>query len=122
VLAISYLQVAIYNAWRGKKTLSLVLFDVKGAYNNVATGPLLERMRQREIPEIMIRWVKDFCTNRKVSVVVDGFTSGVEDLLQSGLPQGSPLVPILFLFFNTDLVQMSIKEGASMAFVDDHTL
>ncbi|KAI4813528.1 hypothetical protein E4T44_10710 [Aureobasidium sp. EXF-8845] len=31
VLAISYLQEAIYDAWRGKKTLSLVSFDVKGA-------------------------------------------------------------------------------------------
>ena len=121
VLAISYLQEAVYDAWRGKKTLSLVSFDVKGAYNNVAIGPLLERMRQRRIPETMIRWVQDFCTDRKASVVVNGFTSEVEDLPQSGLPQGSPLAPILFLFFNADLVQMAIKEGASMAFVDDYT-
>ena len=121
VLAISYLQEAIYDAWRGKKTLSLVSFDVKGAYNNVATGPLLERLRQRRIPETMVKWIQDFCTDRKASVVVNGFTSEVEDLPQSGLPQGSPLAPILFLFFNADLVQASIKEGASMAFVDDYT-
>lgn len=121
VLAISYLQEAIYDAWRGKQTLSLVSFDVKGAYNNVATGPLLERLRQRRIPETMVKWIQDFCTDRKASVVVNGFTSEVEDLPQSGLPQGSPLAPILFLFFNADLVQMAIKEGASMAFVDDYT-
>jgi ribonuclease HI len=121
VLAISYLQEAIYDAWRGKKTLSLVSFDVKGAYNNVATGPLLERLRQRRIPETMVKWIQDFCTDRKASVVVNGFTSEVEDLPQSGLPQGSPLAPILFLFFNADLVQMAIREGASMAFVDDYT-
>jgi ribonuclease HI len=121
VLAISYLQETIYDAWRGKKTLSLVSFDVKGAYNNVATGPLLERLRQRRIPEIMVKWIQDFCTDRKASVVVNGFTSEVEDLPQSGLPQGSPLAPILFLFFNADLVQMAIREGASMAFVDDYT-
>ena len=121
VLAISYLQEAIYDAWRGKKTLSLVSFDVKGAYNNVATGPLLERLRQRRIPETMVKWIQDFCTDRKASVVVNGFTSEVEDLPQSGLPQGSPLAPILFLFFNADLVQMAIREGASIAFVDDYT-
>jgi len=121
VLAISYLQEAIYDAWRNRKTLSLVSFDVKGAYNNVATGPLLERLRQRRIPETMVRWIQDFCTERKASVVVNGFTSEVEDLPQSGLPQGSPLAPILFLFFNADLVQMAIKEGASMAYVDDYT-
>lgn len=121
VLAISYLQEAIYNAWRGKKTLSLVSFDVKGAYNNVATGLLLERLRQRRIPETMIKWIQDFCTDRKASIVVNGFTSEVEDLPQSGLPQGSPLALILFLFFNADLVQMAIRKGASMAFVDDYT-
>ena len=43
--AISYLQESIFNAWRSKKTLSLVSFDVKGAYNNVAIEPLLERLR-----------------------------------------------------------------------------
>jgi ribonuclease HI len=121
VHAISYLQESIFNAWRGKKTLSLVSFDVKGPYSNVATGPLLQRLRQRRILEPIVRWVHDFCTNRTVCVMVDGFTSEVEDLPQSGLPQGSPLAPILFLFSNANLVQLKIKEGGSMAFVDDYT-
>jgi Reverse transcriptase (RNA-dependent DNA polymerase) len=38
------------------------------------------------------------------------------------LPQGSPLSPVLFLFFNADLVQHRIdSSGGSMAFVDDYT-
>jgi exonuclease III len=119
--AISYLQESIFNAWRGKKTLSLVSFDVKGAYNNVATEPLLQRLRQRRIPEPIVKWVHDFCTDRKACVMVNGFTSEVEDLPQAGLPQGSPLAPILFLFFNANLVQIKIREGGSMAFVDDYT-
>jgi ribonuclease HI len=119
--AISYLQESVFNAWRGKKTLSLVSFDVKGAYNNVATEPLLQRLRQRRIPEPIIKWVRDFCTNRKACVMVNGFTSEVEDLPQAGLPQGSPLAPILFLFFNANLVQHKVREGGSMAFVDDYT-
>lgn len=119
--AISYLQESIFNAWRGRKTLSLVSFDVKGAYNNVSTEPLLQRLRQRRIPEPIVSWVQDFCTNRKACVMVNGFTSEVEDLPQAGLPQGSPLAPILFLFFNANLVQHKIKEGGSMAFVDDYT-
>lgn len=55
--ALSYLQASISNAWRGGKTLSLVSFDVKGVYNNVATGPLLKSLRERRILEVMIRWV-----------------------------------------------------------------
>jgi hypothetical protein len=38
------------------------------------------------------------------------------------LPQEFPLLPVLFLFFNADLVQRRIdSSGGSMAFVDDYT-
>jgi hypothetical protein len=54
VLATSHLQKTIYDTWRGKKILSLVSFDVKGAYNNFATGALHERLRERRIVGAMI--------------------------------------------------------------------
>lgn len=45
-----------------------------------------------------------------------------QDLPQAGLPQGSPLSPILFLLFNADLVQQRLSaNGGAMAFVDDYT-
>jgi hypothetical protein len=49
-------------------------------------------------------------------------TPEVADLAQAGLPQGSPLSPILFLFFNADLVssKLNLHQGA-VAFVDDYT-
>lgn len=119
--AISYLQQSIFDAWRGRKTLSLVSFDVRGAYKNVATEPLLQRLRQRRIPEPIVRWVHDFCTDRKACVMVNGFESEVEDLTQAGLPQESPLALILFSFLNTNLVQFKIRGDNSLAFVDDYT-
>ena len=121
VHAITYLQEQIYNAWRGNKTLSLVSFDVKGAYNNVAKTPELQRLRERGIPEVLVRWIDDFCTDRKACVAVNGHISEVKLLPQSGLPQGSPLAPILFLFFNASLVQQSIRDGDCMAYIDDYT-
>ena len=121
VHALSSLQEQIYNAWRAKKTLSLVSFDVKGAYNNVARDPLVERLRQRRVPEQLVKWIVDFCTDRRACLLVNGYTSDVYTLPQSGLPQGSPLEPIFFLSFNADLVQSKIRDGGSMAFVDDYS-
>jgi hypothetical protein len=45
-----------------------------------------------------------------------------KNLPQSGLSQGLSLAPILFLFFNANLVQMAIEEGASTGIVDDYTV
>ena len=43
-------------------------------------------------------------------------------LPQAGLPQGLLLLPILFLFFNADLVQHKINsKGGSVTFIDDYT-
>lgn len=119
--ALSYLCKDIFRAWRGKKILSLVSFDVQGAYNNVSTVPKFRRLRQRQIPETIVQWVQDFCTDRQACILVNGYASEVQKLPQAGLPQGSALAPILFLFFNADLVQHEPKGGSSMAFVADYS-
>ena len=120
--ALLLLQEQVYKAWRNHKVLSLISFDVKGAYNGVCKDRLLDRMKARGIPASLVRWVDGFCSGRTASVVVNGYTSEQRELPQAGLPQGSPLSPILFLFFNADLVQRRIKaQSGSIAFVDDYS-
>ena len=120
--ALLLLQEQIYAAWRGRRVLSLISFDVKGAYNGVCKERLLQRMKARGIPEVLLRWVEAFCSERTATIQINGQASEAQSLPQAGLPQGSPLSPILFLFFNADLVQRQINgQGGAIAFVDDFT-
>ncbi|RBQ84877.1 hypothetical protein VDGD_04845 [Verticillium dahliae] len=120
--ALMLLQEHIFKAWRGRQVVSLVSFDVKGAYNGVYKDRLLQRLAARGIPPQLVRWVGAFCSGRTASIDVNGQASEKRDLPQAGLPQGSPLSPVLFLFFNADLVQHRIgADGGAVAFVDDYT-
>jgi hypothetical protein len=120
--ALVLLQEQIFTAWRGRRVLSLISFDVKGAYNGVCKERLLQRMKARGIPEDLLRWVEAFCSERTATIQINGQLSEAQSLPQAGLPQGSPLSPILFLFFNADLVQRQIdSQGGAIAFVDDFT-
>jgi hypothetical protein len=120
--ALNILVEKVFDAWRDGKVLSLVSFDVKGAYNGVDRNVLLRRLRERRIPEVLVRWIDSFCSGRRASIVVNSYESEEMGIDHAGLPQGSPLSPILFLFFNASLVDTPItKRKGAIAFVDDYT-
>jgi hypothetical protein len=96
----------------------LVSFDDKGAYNGVYKDRLLQRLSARGIPRGLVQWIDSCCSERTATIMVNGYSSEQQPLPQAGLPQGSPLSPILFLFFNADLVQHKLSvNGGAMAFV-----
>ena len=51
--ALTILVEKIYDAWRGAKVLSLVTFDVQGAYNGVNKDVLQQRLRKSGIPRVL---------------------------------------------------------------------
>lgn len=104
---------AIHEAWRVYKILSLVSLDVQGAFNGVHPSVLAERLRERRVPGDLVAWIESFCNGRKASVVVGDYDSPLQDIEHAGIPQGSPLSSILYVFYNANLVQGAIntREG-----------
>jgi ribonuclease HI len=112
---------AIWTAWRQQKVLTLVSFDLKGAFNGVNNTVLDKCLQQRRIPDKMRSWIQSFMTTRKASVILDGYTKPETNLEYPGIPQGSPLSPILFGFFNANLVEQPVDFlGGASAYIDDY--
>lgn len=119
--ALAYLTEHIHYAWKARQVLSLVSFDVKGAFNGVNGEVLSHKLKQRRIPYQIVRWINQHGSQRKASIAVNGVESEVMDIEHAGIPQGSPLSAILFLFYNADLVASRRSDSkGSIAFADDY--
>jgi hypothetical protein len=81
---------------------------------------LEQRLAARRIPTPAVKWIRDFCDGRYAQITVGGFESAVSPIKYVGIPQGSPLSPLLYVFYNADLVEWTInKDGGALGFVDD---
>lgn len=112
---------AIDRAWYKNKVVTLVAFDLKGAFNGVNKVSLDACLRARRIPTVARKWITSFMNDRHASIGFDDFHTEVTPLPNAGLAQGSPLSPILFDFFNSDLVDQPVTfHGGASAFIDDY--
>lgn len=121
--ALELLVEQIHAVWgSGSEYVASVLsLDVSGAFDKVSHERLLHNLRKRRVPIYIINWVESFLIDRETSLSFDGKTSETQ-AAQTGIPQGSPISPILFLFFNADLVECceSLQlNTTSLGFVDD---
>jgi hypothetical protein len=92
-----------------------------GAFDGVVPARLLHNMRERKILEWMVKWVGSFISNRTTTLCLPGHNTD-PFLTYTGIPQGSSLSPILFLFYNASLVNacnLSTSPSSGIAFVDD---
>jgi ribonuclease HI len=119
--ALLVLANSIDQAWLRSKVVTLVAFDLKGAFNGVNGSALNARLLEKGIPTPIRGWVQSFMQDRTASIQFDGFATVTTPLLYAGLAQGSPLSPILFALFNSDLVDQAVDtQGGASAYIDDY--
>jgi hypothetical protein len=76
--------------------------DVKGAFDNVYNPRLLHTMRKMKLHPSLIRWEDSFLSERLASLPFDKDTEPMTPI-RTGIPQGSPASPIIFLLYLTPL-------------------
>ena len=111
----------IQHAFNKKKVTSCLLLDVKGAFNYVSKNQLLQNLHNLNLPKILIQWVTEFMTGRQISLMFNGNQQEMTEI-ECGIPQGSPISPILFLIYIRNLFA-KIKQKHSniqmFSFIDD---
>jgi len=91
------------------------------SFNNVDKTILGQRMEVLGLEADLIRWTMSFMSDRRVKLVLDGET-GEDYPVDTGVPQGSPAAPILFVTYLSgifDVVEQAAPGISGLSFVDD---
>ena len=117
----------VYGAWRRGLKATLMRLDIKGAHDGVNRKQLLDILLakgiptwiikfvssfpaifgiafEQNIPDKKIRFVWSFLSDRSTTLDMQGHPSLPPCFVNIGIPQGSPLSPILFLFFASPML------------------
>jgi retron-type reverse transcriptase len=97
------------------------MMDIKGVFPIVNQTYLLYKICQAKMDKNLVQWIDSFMSNHRVKITINGEPSLAIET-NTGLPQGSPISPVFFLIYITDLVALIEKEVdrvVGLLFVDD---
>jgi len=84
---------------------AMVLFDIQGFFDNISIPRLIRLCTDLGFPVAMCNWLSSFLHDRLVRLSFNGFSSN-PITLDHGIPQGSPLSPILSTIFTSPLLKL----------------
>ena len=109
----------IHKSFERKSEMRAVFLDISKAFDKVWHPGLLFKLKQNGIGGNLLEVINNYLSNRKQRVVLNGIESSWEPI-QSGVPQGSVLGPLLFLIYINDLTN-NISANMKL-FADDSSL
>ena len=116
-----YLVDEIYQAFDSTESIEVraVFLDVSKAFDKVWHSGLIFKLEQNGVSGSLLKLFENYLSNRKQRVVLNGSFSE-HSSIESGVPQGSVLGPLLFLIYINDL-ERNIKSNIKF-FADDTML
>ena len=103
-------------AYDKHKQIDVAVLDFSKAFDVVPHQRLLGKLQHYGINGHILKWISEFLSGRTQCVVVDGAASSWS-AVESGVPQGTVLDPLLFLLYINDLPDC--VESQVRLFADD---
>ena len=99
--ALELLTEQVHTVWGqgNNKVATLLSMDVAGAFDTVSHRRLIHNLRKRKIPKWITDWTASFLKERRTTLTINRRVT--EEF--TGIPQRSPISPILYLFYNADI-------------------
>ena len=95
-----------------------IFFDISKAFDKVWHNGLLFKLDNLGVSMVIKKWIAAFLSNRFGYVSVDGVYSDFVKM-ESGVPQGSVLGPLLFSIYINDIPVCNYDKNFSLLFADD---
>ena len=113
----------IYNSADNSKPTLLVSLDLSAAFDTIDHSILLNRLQASfGVTGYTLSWLSSYLSNRSQTVRI-GQSTSASTLLESGVPQGSVLGPILFSLYVSPIGQLVSSFGIEhQQYADDTQL
>src|SRR5437773_1275586 len=108
----------IYKAWKNQKIYTAVFLDVAGVFNNVHHERLIHNLKKKHLSTIIAKWIDRFLQKRNTQLLFNGAKSQSIST-PAGIPQGSSLSSLLYMYYNANLLDISQQRGTGLGFIDD---
>ena len=100
----------VYEGLQRKEQTLAVEVDLEDAYNRVQFKLLMELLRQYGVSLTLTRWLAAALQEREVAIRLGNWISTPQQLAM-GLPQGSPLSPVLYNVYTKGLADLLLLLG-----------
>ena len=94
-----------------------VFIDLRKAFDTVHHQQLVQKLSKYRIIDGSLKWFQVYLLDRKQMVIFQGQPS-TSQIVNTGVPQGSVLGPLLFLIYVNDLTTM-LNKCEILLYADD---